>query len=76
MALKGFLDGHAKCHVVLGLVVGRRQLGQQLEDLRDLVLRDDDDAVDGVVDGEVAGRHEHAVDGQRHLSGPGRAAAA
>ena len=76
MELKGLLDGHALQHVFLDFVVSRGYFRQQLQHLCHLVLGNDDDAIRGVVEGNVARVDNGAIDFNWNLQCPWNAPAA
>ncbi|CAI6097935.1 unnamed protein product [Clonostachys chloroleuca] len=53
--------GHTLGNVLLGLIVSRSELGEQLEDLLHPIPGDDNDAVNGITHSQVPWRHSSAL---------------
>ena len=53
MDLEGLVNRHTLEHVLLHLIVRRRNSGQQFEHISDLILWDDDYSIDWIAKGQV-----------------------
>jgi hypothetical protein len=70
MQLEGLVDGHAGHDSDLDPIVGGGQAREEINDLLDLVPRDNDDAIDWVAEDEVARVDDGAVDEDGDLHCP------
>lgn len=73
MSFESFKHGNTLCNVLLDLVVGRGESGKPVQDLGNLILGDDHDAIDRVAESQVPGPGDSAVKLEIDLCGPGYA---
>src|SRR6478609_2352793 len=71
MKLEGLKNRCTFEHIFLNLFISGCQLGQQFEDLRNLVLRNDHHPVDWIAKCKVARRDEGSINVERYLDRPG-----
>lgn len=73
VGFEGIINADALQDILFNLVIGSGEAWQKLKDLADLVLGNDDDAVDRVAENKIARVNDGSIDVERNLDSPRRA---